>query len=67
MAVWLELSEEQQSDYKTAKEALIGKMMPMGFTTLEEFHQRKLRPGEAVPLFVHDLKKLYTGTGNARC
>ena len=32
--------------------------MPMGFISLDEFHQRKLRPGEAISVFVHDLKKL---------
>ena len=30
----------------------------MGFVTLDEFHRRKLRPGEPIPAFVHDLKKL---------
>ncbi len=30
----------------------------MGFTSLEVFHHRKLRPGEALSLFVHELKKL---------
>ena len=33
-------------------------IVPMKFVTLEEFHQRKLHPGEALPLFIHDLKKL---------
>ena len=32
--------------------------MPMGFVSLDEFHRRKLRPGEPIPVFVHDLKKL---------
>lgn len=58
LAIWLELSEGQQSDYKTTKERLISKMMPMGFASLEEFHRRKLHPGEALPLFVYELKKL---------
>lgn len=58
LAIWLELSEEQQGDYKTAKEKLKCKMMPMGFASLEEFHRRKLHPGEPLPLFVYELKKL---------
>ena len=58
LAVWLELSEEQQADYTTAKEAICEAMMPMEFVSLDEFHRRKLRPGEAVPIFVHELKKL---------
>ena len=58
LAVWLELSEEQQTDYETAKKAICEAMMPMEFVSLDEFHRRKLRPGEALSIFVHDLKKL---------
>ena len=58
LAIWLELSEEQQGNYDSVKGVIIKKMAPMGFATLEEFHQRKLHPGEALPLFVHDLKRL---------
>ncbi len=55
-----ELNEEQQGDYKTAKakEELIKKMAPMGFTSIVGFQQRKLHLGEALPLYVHKLKKL---------
>lgn len=58
LAVWLELSEEQQADYKAAKKAICEAMMPMEFVSLDDFHRRKLRPGEAVSIFLHDLKKL---------
>ena len=58
LATWLELSEEEQSHYRIAKKRMIEKIAPMKFVTLEEFHQRKLHPGEALPLFIHDLKKL---------
>ena len=35
----------------------------MNFVSLEDFHRRKLRPGEAISLYVHDLKNcLYTYT-----
>ena len=30
----------------------------MGFISLDDFHPRKLRPGEPMSVFVHDLKKL---------
>ena len=30
----------------------------MGFTSLEEFHQRTLQPDESVSVYVHDLKQL---------
>ena len=58
LATWLDLSEEEQANYGRAKTRMLEKMTPMKFVTLEEFHQRKLRPGEALPLFIHDLKKL---------
>ena len=55
---WLELSEEAQKDYETTKKAVIDGIMPMVFTSLEEFHQRKLHPGEALSVYVHNLKVL---------
>ena len=58
LAVWLELSEEQQGNYATAKEKLTSTMMPMAFISLYKFHRRKLRPGEVLSVFVHDMKKL---------
>ena len=58
LAIWMELEEDDQKDYKRAKEKIIGKMMPMAFTTLDDFHRRQLRPGEPLPLFVHGLKTL---------
>ena len=60
LAVWLKLSEEQQTKYETAKKAIREAMMPIDFVSLDEFHHRKLRPGEALSIFVHDLKKLLT-------
>ena len=33
-------------------------MTPMGFVSLDTFHSRKLRPGEALSVFVHEFKKL---------
>lgn len=58
LAVWLELSEEQQECYATAKKEICTALMPMEFVSLDEFHRRKMRPGEALSVFVHDLKKL---------
>ena len=58
LAIWLELSNEQQEDYKIAKEEIEKAMKPMGFVSLDDFHRRKLQPGEALSVFVHDLKKL---------
>ena len=60
LAVWLDLTEEKQRDYAEAKKAIEKALMPMNFVSLEDFHRRKLRPGEAISLYVHDLKKLLT-------
>ena len=58
LAVWLELSEAEQADYDTVKQRLCDKLAPLGFVSLDRFHQRKLRPGEPLSVFVHDSKKL---------
>ena len=58
LAVWIELTEDQQKSYATAKKEMVAKMAPVGFISLEDFHRRKLQPGEAVSVFVHDLKRL---------
>ena len=58
LVIWLELSTEQQGDYGVAKEEIEKAMKPMGFVSLDDFHRRKLRPGEALSVFVPDLKKL---------
>ena len=52
LAIWLELEEEKQS---VAKEIL--KMTPAKFVSLCEFHCTKLRPGEALSVFMHELKQ----------
>ena len=58
LAVWLELSEEQKQWYATAKKELSIALMPMEFVSLNNFHRCMMRPGEALSVFVHDLKKL---------
>ena len=61
LTIWLELSEEQDN-YASAKEALVKTMMPMEFVSLDDFYRRKLRPGEALSVFVHAMKR----TGHAK-
>jgi len=56
LAVWLELTTEQQDSYDTAKKEIRSAMTPMGFISLDEFHRRKLRPGEAISVYVHLLE-----------
>ena len=40
------------------KEKLTARMAPSNFVTMEEFRDRKLRPGEALSLYLHDLRQL---------
>ena len=58
LAVLLELTNEQQEDYVGAKKAMEKFIMPMNFVSLDDFHHRKLRPGETISLYMHDLRKL---------
>ena len=58
LAVWLELTSGEQSDYDNVCKKLNDKFNPQAFVSLDEFHRRKLLPGEAVTLYVHELKKL---------
>ena len=58
VGTWLDLSEEERGNFETAKKTITGKLMLAPFVTLDEFHRRKLLPGEALSVFVHDLKKL---------
>ena len=58
LAIWLEISEDIQGSYEDTQAEIKRKMMPMGFVSLDEFHNRKLLPGEALSVFVHSLKTL---------
>ena len=57
VAVWLDLTEEEQADYSMTVQKLKEKLAPSGFSSLEAFHTRKLQPGKALSLFVQDLKQ----------
>ena len=46
LAVWLDLVPVGQRHYNTAKEKIEGQMSPVRFVPLEEFHARKLLPGD---------------------
>ena len=58
LAVWLELSEEDKDDYSKAKKAIKSKLLPTAFSALDKFNRRSMLPGETLPLFLHDLKRL---------
>ena len=58
LAIWLELTETEQKDYAVSRKKITEKLLPIGFIPLDEFHKRKLQPGESLSLFVYDLKRL---------
>ena len=58
VTIWLELSKEVQGRYEDTKEVIKARMRPMGFVLLDKFHRRLLRPGEALSVFVHSMRKL---------
>ena len=58
LAIRLELTTEEKGSYATSKAKLIAQMVPVRFVSLDEFHSQKLNPGEALPLFLHELKQL---------
>ena len=53
LAAWLELDAEERKEYEKVKEKIVGILMPTGFVTLDQFHQRKLMPGESLSVFIH--------------
>ena len=58
LAVWLELSKTEQKAYSDAKAKIIQRMGPMQFTSMDNFYHHRLRPGESLSVFVHELKRL---------
>ena len=58
LAVWMELSEEEQKNYQRAKAQMTTIMAPVWFVSLENFQERWLHPGESLSLFLHVLKRL---------
>ena len=56
--MWIEVTEEEQSDYNTVKEKLISRLKLAQFVSLDEFHRRKQRPDKTPALYLHELKKL---------
>ena len=51
-------TQDEQKNIATAKEKMIQKMAPTRFISLEKFQKRKLLPGEAISLYLHELKML---------
>jgi len=58
IAVWFDLTTEEQGAYSTAKAKIVEQMAPAHFVTLADFHRRLLWPGESLSVFAHELKRL---------
>ena len=58
LAIWLEIRTEEKTNYKTSKAKIISWMVPVQFVSLDDFHARKLNPGESLPVSLHELKLL---------
>ena len=53
----MDFTEEEQGDYSVTVDKLKRKLASTGFSLLEAFHTWKLQPGEALSLFLQDLKQ----------
>ena len=62
LAVWLELTEEEQKDYTRTKKKITDATKPMSFILLDNFYKQLLHPGEPLSLYVHELKQLLNQT-----
>ena len=58
LATWIELSEDEQEDYGAAKQKMIERMVPASFVSMDGFLKRRLRSGEALSLYLYELKRL---------
>ena len=58
LAVWLELSQDEQKSYKDAKAKIVEQMSPVQFVSIDDFHRRKLLLSEPLSVFAHELKRL---------
>ena len=58
MITWLELTSEQQSNYGLAKTKILERMGPVRFVSMDDFHHRRLLPGEPLSIFSYELKRL---------
>ena len=58
LAIWLELSTEQQVSYDAAKAKITKAMAPVQFVSLDDFRARKLRPNKALSVFLHELRQI---------
>ena len=65
LATWMELSTEEQGDYNAAKKKITERMVLARFVSMDGFLKRSLRSGEALSLYLYELKRLSVGPSNA--
>ena len=58
LVTWLALDEEDQKTFEETKTKMIKILSPTEFMTQNQFHQRKLAPGEPLLVFIYEQKKL---------
>jgi len=58
LVTWLELTTEQQGSYELGKKSILERMGPVRFVSMDDFHHRRLLPGESLSVFCHELKRL---------
>ena len=51
LITWLQLTSEQQSSYGLAKSKILERMGPVKFVSMDDFHRRRLLPGESLSVF----------------
>ena len=54
----VELTAEQQASYDQAKKNILERIGPVWFVLMDDFHHRRLLPGESLPVYCHELKRL---------
>lgn len=63
-SVYQQISVEDKKEYEKIKSALISAFAVDKFTAYDEFISRKIRPGEAVDVYLSELKRLASIIGN---
>jgi len=53
LAVWLEMTADEQNDYDATKTKISDAIALMRFVSLDDFHKRLLLPGESLTVDVH--------------
>ena len=58
LAIWLELSTEQQASYNAAKAKIMKAMASVQFVSLDDYRAQKLTPNKVLSVFLHELRQM---------